>query len=75
MEGSAGARPTSAATDEELARRLAVLDEKVDAAIDLIHRLREEKAAVESRLAESERLRREAAERLTALLDRIDTLL
>jgi len=75
MDNGDAGRPSPSVPDEELARQLAVLDEKIDAALELIRKLRAEKTEVEARLAESEGLRKEAAQRLAALLDSIDTLL
>jgi chromosome segregation ATPase len=75
MDNGDAGRPSPSVPDEELARQLAVLDEKIDAALELIRKLRAEKTEVEARLAESEGLRTEAAQRLAALLDSIDTLL
>ena len=60
---------------DDLVRQFEVLEAKIDAALKLIDRLRQEKGALDARFAESERLRREASARLAALLDRLEPLL
>ncbi|MEO0077575.1 MAG: hypothetical protein ABIK86_01050 [candidate division WOR-3 bacterium] len=56
------------------AQELARLEQRVNEAIALVTRLRREKAELEARLAAADQLRAEAAQRVQALLDRIDTL-
>ena len=59
---------------EVIARQLGQLESRVDEAVALIARLRKQQSELEARLAESERVRREAAQRVQVLLDRIDGL-
>lgn len=61
--------------DKELEAQFRLLERKIDAALDMIGRLRREKAELAARLAEATRLRQEAVKQLNALLDRIDGLL
>jgi hypothetical protein len=75
MAGDDAAKTGAPISSEELVRQLELLDEKINAALTFIQKLRREKAELESGLAESEALRRDAAQRLSALLDRIDVLL
>jgi hypothetical protein len=65
----------SGAPSEQVARQLELLEEHVDAAISLVGRLRHENEELRARLAESDKVRRQALERLDSLLDRIDALL
>lgn len=58
---------------QELERQFRQLEKRVDAAVEAIMRLRREKAALAEKLAESERIRKEAAARIASLLDRLDT--
>lgn len=58
---------------QETERQFRQLEKRVDAAVEAILRLRREKAALAEKLAESERVRKEAAARIASLLDRLDT--
>ncbi|MBM3315650.1 hypothetical protein FJY71_07440 [candidate division WOR-3 bacterium] len=64
-----------AGPDKELAAQFRLLEKKVEAALELIGRLRREKQELEARLAEAERVRQEAVNQLNTFLDRIDALL
>uniref|UniRef100_A0A7C4GDT1 Cell division protein ZapB n=1 Tax=candidate division WOR-3 bacterium TaxID=2052148 RepID=A0A7C4GDT1_UNCW3 len=61
--------------DKELEAQFRLLEKKIDAALELIGRLRREKKELEERLAEAVRLRQEAVRQLNTFLDRIDALL
>ena len=58
----------------EVAQRFSELERRVEAAIELITRLRHENRELARRLAEVERKRKQAAERIDSVLDKIDTL-
>ncbi len=75
MTGQDDGRAAGQVSHEDLVRQFEVLEARIDAALELIDRLRREKDTVDARLAESESLRREAAQRLAALLDRLEPLL
>ncbi|MEO0086215.1 MAG: hypothetical protein ABIK37_06235 [candidate division WOR-3 bacterium] len=66
---------TEPGPEKELEAQFRLLEKKIDAALDMIGRLRREKKELEERLAEAARLRQEALQQLNALLDRIDALL
>jgi len=59
---------------ERVARELSRLEQRVNETIALVARLRREKSELEARLAASDRVRAEAAQRVQVLLDRIDRL-
>lgn len=59
---------------KELSERFEALERKVDVAVELIGRLKAENRGLAARLAEEGRLRKRAAERIEALLDRIELL-
>jgi hypothetical protein len=67
--------PGDEAPSPELALRFAELEQRVDDAVERIGELKKEKSALEARLAQEAQLRAEAARRIAALLDKIDTLL
>ncbi len=59
---------------ERVARELSRLEQRINETIALVARLRRENAELQARLAAAERVRAEAANRVQALLDRIDGL-
>jgi len=67
--GSGGRVPSA-----ELVEVFSELERKIEAAIELISRLKEENRELSRRFSEAERLRQETAERIDAVLDRIGTL-
>ncbi|MBM3315230.1 hypothetical protein FJY71_05230 [candidate division WOR-3 bacterium] len=63
------------AADPGLARALDRLEAKIDAALELVARLRRENRELAGRAEATERLRREAVRQLNTILDRIGALL
>jgi FtsZ-binding cell division protein ZapB len=63
------------AAESRLSARLDELAAKIDAAVELIARLRRENRELEERLAAAEQRRAAALAKLAAILDRIDALL
>ncbi|MEO0004831.1 MAG: hypothetical protein ABIK47_00600 [candidate division WOR-3 bacterium] len=61
--------------DKVLIEQFNLLEEKIDAALGLIQRLKEEKRRLEERLSEEEKLRGEAVRMLNTIIDKIETLL
>lgn len=61
--------------DKVLIEQFNLLEEKIDAALELIQRLKEEKRRLEERLSEEEKLRGEAVRMLNTIIDKIETLL
>ena len=66
---------TGSDLDESLEPQFRLLEKRIDAALDLVGRLRREKQELEARLAESAQPRHEAVRRLNEVLDKIDALL
>ncbi len=60
--------------DPELAEQFAQLESRIDAAVALITRLKDENARLAARLARLEKLRGEAVRRIDTVLDRIDEM-
>lgn len=61
--------------DRRLVEIFQSLEEKVDAAIELINQLRKENEQLRAKLTELENLRHAAREKINNVLDKIDTLL
>jgi chromosome segregation ATPase len=59
----------------ELVEQLRQFEARVDEAVRLIGELRQQKRGLEARLEEASRARAEAAQRIDALIDKIDGLL
>jgi hypothetical protein len=66
---------TAPETGAGLAGQFDVLEAKIEAALELIARLRRENRELADALAAAERLRREAARQLGTVIDRIGALL
>jgi phage-related minor tail protein len=66
--------PSPSPARETVTRQLARLESRIDETVALVASLRREQAALAAQLEQSERVRREAAQRVQALLDRIDGL-
>lgn len=61
--------------DKRLVEIFQSLEEKIDAAIELINKLRKENEQLRAKLTELENLRHTAQEKINNILDKIDTLL
>ncbi len=60
--------------DEDLIEQFRLLESRIDAALELIVRLKEENQELRGRLAEAERVQQKAVQRIDAVLDKIDVL-
>lgn len=61
--------------DKTLVEQFNLLEKKIDASLQLIARLKEEKRRLEERLSEEEKLRAEAVQVLNTIIDKIEALL
>ncbi len=61
--------------DQRLVNEFAALEQKIDAAIELINQLRKENEQLRAKIIELENLQKAAQEKINNILDRIDTLL
>ncbi|NPV14701.1 hypothetical protein HPY86_07195 [candidate division WOR-3 bacterium] len=61
--------------DKRLVKEFDALEQKIDAAIELINQLRKENEQLRAKIIELENLQKVAREKINNILDRIDTLL
>lgn len=75
LEDTGRDRSGEAGPPQELTEQFRQFEARVDKAVKLITDLRQQKRELEARLVEAKQARAEAAQRIDALIDKIDGLL